>query len=176
MSTTAQQVPTATYDVDLLHSSIGFGVKHLGLSTYTTGFAAFTAQLGGGILTGTAQTGSLQIADEAFKAHVLAEDFLDAEAAPTLSFRSTAIRVGEGGGVEVDGQLTIKGITKPITATGEFATGADSYGNERVAFDLEAVIDRRAHGLTWQAETPNGSDAVGWGVTLHAHLELVAAA
>jgi polyisoprenoid-binding protein YceI len=176
MSTTLQQIPAGTYGVDTIHSTIGFGVKHLGLSTFRSGFARYDAQLADGVLTGTAEVASIQIEQPDLKGHVLAADFLDAEASPTLTFRSTEIRAAADGSVEVDGELTIKGITKAVTATGTYAAGQDPSGTERVAFELEAVVDRRAHGLDWQSELPSGGDALGWDVTLTAHLELVAAA
>jgi polyisoprenoid-binding protein YceI len=175
MSTTLQQVPAGTYNVDPIHSTIGFAVKHLGLSTFRTGFATYSAQLVDGVLTGSAEVDSIQIDMDAFKGHLLSGDFFDAENAPTLTFRSTEIRPAADGSVEVDGELTIKGITKPVTATGTFAAGQGPDGSERVAFGLEAVIDRRAHGIDWQAELPSGGDALGWDVTLTAHLELVKA-
>jgi polyisoprenoid-binding protein YceI len=175
MSTTLQQVPTGTYNVDPIHSTIGFSVNHLGISSFRTGFATYTAQLADGVLSGTAEVDSIQIGLDAFKGHLLSGDFFDAESAPTLTFTSTDIRPGADDSVEIDGELTIKGVTKPITATGTLSTGTGPDGSERVGIGLEAVIDRRGHGLEWNAEVSPGTNAVGWDVTLTAHLELVKA-
>jgi polyisoprenoid-binding protein YceI len=175
MSTTAQQVPAGTYNVDPIHSTIGFTVRHAGISTFRTGFAKYSVQLTDGVLTGSVEVDSIQIDMDAFKGHLLSGEFFDAENAPTLTFRSTEIRPAADGTVEVDGELTIKGVTKPVTATGHFSTGPGPDGSERVGFDLETVIDRRGHGMDWQAELATGNDAVGWEVTLTAHLELVKA-
>jgi polyisoprenoid-binding protein YceI len=173
MSTTAQQIPTGTYTVDPVHSSVGFGVKYNGLATFRSGFENFDAQLADGVLTGTADVTSVKIDEPNFKGHLLTEDFFNAEATPTVTFRSTDIRVADDGTAEVDGDLTIRGVTKPVTAKGNYAAGADPYGNERVAFELSAKVDRREYGLTWQNQLPTGGDAVAWDVTLVVELQLV---
>jgi polyisoprenoid-binding protein YceI len=175
MSTTLQQVPAGTYNVDPIHSTIGFSVNHLGISAFRTGFASYTAQLVDGVLTGTAEVDSIQIDLDAFKGHLLSGDFFDAEGSPTITFTSTEIRPAGDGSVEIDGDLTIRGITQPLSATGTFATGLGPDGSERVGINLEGVIDRRAYGLEWNAEVSPGTNAVGWDVTLTAHLELVKA-
>jgi polyisoprenoid-binding protein YceI len=173
MSTTAQQIPTGTYSVDPVHSTIGFGVKYNGLATFRSTFEKFDAQLADGVLTGTADVTSVAIEEPNFKGHLMTEDFFNAEVTPTVTFRSTAIRANEDGTAEVDGELTIKGVTKPVTATGSYAAGADPYGNERVAFELSTKVDRREFGLNWQNELPTGGDAVAWDVTLVVELQLV---
>jgi polyisoprenoid-binding protein YceI len=176
MSTTAQQVPTDTYNVDPVHSTIGFGVKYNGLATFRSTFEKFDAQLTDGVLTGSVDVTSIAIEEPNFKGHILTEDFFNAEVTPTITFRSTAIRVNDDGTAEVDGELTIKGTTKSVTGTGNFAAGADPYGNERVAFELSTKIDRREFGINWQNELPTGGDAVAWDVTLVVELQLVKAA
>jgi polyisoprenoid-binding protein YceI len=173
MSATIQQVPAGTFSVDPVHSTIGFGVKYNGLATFRSTFDTFDAQLSDGVLTGTAQVDSIQIDEPNFKGHLLSEEFFNAEATPTVTFRSTDIRPADDGSAEVDGELTIRGITKPVTATGSIAAGADPYGNERVAFELAAKVDRREFGLNWQNELPTGGDAVAWDVTLTVELQLV---
>lgn len=175
MSTTATQIPAGTYAVDPIHSSVGFGVKYNGLATFRSRFDSFDAQLADGVLTGSAQVESIQIDEPNFKGHLLSEEFFNAEATPTVTFRSTDIRVGDDGSVEVDGELTIRGTTKSVTATGTYAAGNDPYGNERVAFELQAKVDRREFGLNWQNELPTGGDAVAWDVTLVVELQLVKA-
>jgi polyisoprenoid-binding protein YceI len=173
MSTTAQQIPTDTYTVDPVHSTIGFGVKYNGLATFRSTFEKFDAQLAGGVLTGSADVSSIAVDEPNFKGHLLTADFFDAEVTPTVTFRSTAIRADEDGTVEVDGELTIKGVTKSVTATGSYAAGPDPYGNDRVAFGLTAKVDRREYGLNWQNQLPSGADAVAWDVTLVVDLQLV---
>ena len=172
-ATTVSQIPAGTYAADPIHSTIGFGVKYNGLATFRSTFDAFDAQLKDGVLTGTAHVTSIQIDEPNFKGHLLSEEFFSAEQTPTVTFRSTDIRPADDGTVEVDGELTIKGVTQAVTAKGNYAAGADPYGNDRVAFELEAKVDRREYGLNWQNQLPNGGDAVAWDVTLVVDLQLV---
>jgi polyisoprenoid-binding protein YceI len=173
MSTTAEQIPTETYSVDPVHSTVGFGVKYNGLATFRSTFEKFDAQLADGVLTGSVDVSSIAVDEPNFKGHLLTADFFDAEVTPTITFRSTAIRANGDGTAEVDGELTIRGTTKSVTAAGSYAAGADPYGNDRVAFELTAKVDRREFGLNWQNELPTGGDAVAWDVTLVVDLQLV---
>ena len=128
MSTTLQQVPTDTYGVDPVHSSFGFGVRYNGVATFRSSFDKVDAQLADGVLTGSADVRSIVIDEPRFKDHLLADDFFDVENTPTITFRSTDIRLAEDGTAELDGDLTIRGVTKPVTAKGTFATGGDAFG------------------------------------------------
>jgi polyisoprenoid-binding protein YceI len=175
VSTTLQQLPTGTYGVDPIHSSVGFGVRHLGISTFRTSFADFDASYVDGVLTGTAKVESIDIDLPDFKNHVLSAEFFDVANTPDVTFRSRDIRVTEDGIAEVDGDLAIKGITKPVVARGTYVQGEDPMGGERIAFELEAAVDRREFGLNWQSPMPKGGDVLAWDVTLQVHLELVKA-
>ncbi|MGZ6674312.1 MAG: YceI family protein, partial [Solirubrobacteraceae bacterium] len=92
---------------------------------------------------------------------------------PTITFRSTDIRLAEDGTAELDGDLTIRGVTKPVTATGSFAVGGDAFGNDRIAFEVQTTVDRREFGLNWQMAKPDGSEALAYDVTISAELQLV---
>ena len=173
MSTTLQQIPTGAYGLDPVHSTIGFGVRYNKLATFRSTFDKLDAQLADGVLTGTADASSIVIDEPNFKGHLLSGEFFDVESTPTITFRSTDIRVADDGSAEVDGELTIRGITKPVTAKGTFASGGDAFGNERVAFELETTVDRRDFGLNWQNQLPDGSDALAYDVTISADLQLV---
>jgi polyisoprenoid-binding protein YceI len=173
MSTTAQQIPAGTYASDQLHSTIGFGVKYNGIATFRSTFEKFDAQLADGVLTGSADVASIAIDEPNFKGHLMSEEFFNAEVTPTVTFRSTAIRVDDDGTAEVDGELTIKGITKPVTATGTFAAGPDGFGGERAAFELSVKIDRREFNLNYQNPLPTGGDSLAYDVTLVVDLQLV---
>jgi len=172
MSTTLEQVPTGTYTLDTVHSSIGFGVKY-NIGTFRTTFDHVDAQLADGVLTGTAQASSIKIDQPQFKQHLVGEEFFNVEVTPNVTFRSTDIRPAADGGVEVDGELTIRGVTKPVTATGSYNAGPDAFGNNRVGFELEAAVDRREFGLNWQNPLPNGSDSLAWQVVISVDLQLV---
>lgn len=174
-TTTIQQVPAGTYNLDPVHSSFGFAVKHNGVSTFRGHFEEVEAKLEGGLLVGTAQVGSIKTAIPDLSAHLLSPEFFNAAETPTIAFRSSEIRIAEDGSVEVDGELEIRGATKPVTAKGSFAAGVGLSGADVVGLDLEAAIDRREYGLDWQAPLPGGGEALAWDVTLEVHLELVRA-
>jgi polyisoprenoid-binding protein YceI len=172
-ATTIEQVPTGAYNLDPVHSTFGFAIKHNGVSTFRGQFEQVDARLQDGVLTGTAQVESVKTAIPDLKQHLLSPDFFNAPETPTVEFRSTGIRLAGDGDVEVDGELTIRGVSKPVTATGSMASGIGISGAEVVGFDLEAGIDRREYGLNWQAELPSGGEVLAWDVVLEVHLELV---
>jgi len=174
MSTaTIQQVPSDTFTLDPVHSSFGFGIKHNGISTFRGQFEQVDARLEHGVLIGMAQVESIKTAIPDLRGHLLSPDFFNAAETPTVEFRSTDIRLGEDGSAEVDGELTIRGVTKPVTARGTFASGSNLGGSDVVGFDLEATVDRREYGLNWQAQLPKGGEVLAWDVTLQIHLELI---
>jgi polyisoprenoid-binding protein YceI len=174
MSTVAQQIPTGTWTVDPIHSTASFAVKHLGISTFRSSFGEVDAALTDGVLTGSVEVESIDIANPDFKGHVLSGEFFDVENTPTVDFRSTSIDVADDGTARVDGELTIKGITQPVTGEGTYTGPIEGmYGERRVAVELEAEVDRFAHGLKWQADLPNGGKALAEKVRLIVHLELV---
>ena len=170
--TTTTQIPAGTYGLDPIHSTFGFAVTHNGVSKFRGHFDKVDAKLEDGVLVGTVQVDSVVTAIPDLKGHLLSPDFFNAEQTPTITFQSRDIRVGDDGSVEVDGDLTLRGVTKPVTARGSFAAGTGMRGNEVVGFDLETTIDRRDYGLNWQAPLPAGGDALAWDVKLEVHLEL----
>jgi polyisoprenoid-binding protein YceI len=172
MTTVIEQVPTGAYALDPVHSSIGFAVKY-NVGTFRSSFGEVDATFADGVLTGTAKVSSVNIDQPQFKEHVLAEDFFNAAATPEITFRSTEIRPGADGAVEVDGELSIRGVTKAVTATGTYTTGGDAFGNNRVGFQIETTVDRREFGLNWQNQLPNGNDSLAWDVVISADLQFV---
>lgn len=176
MSTTATQIPAGTYGLDAIHSTIGFGVKYNGVATFRSSFEKYDATLVDGVLTGSADVSSITIDEPNFKGHLLGEDFFNAESTPTVTFKSTDVKVAEDGSAEVAGDLTIRGVTKAVVAKGAYSAGPDAFGNERASFELSTTVDRREFGLNWQNALPNGSDALAWDVTLNVDLQFVKAA
>jgi polyisoprenoid-binding protein YceI len=175
MSITVQQVPVGKYNLDPVHSTFGFVVTHNGVSKFRGQFEQVDASLEDGVLVGSAQVESIKTAIPELGGHLLSPDFFNAAETPTVKFRSSDIRISDDGSVEVPGELTIRGITKPVTATGSFASGVGISGADVVGLDLEATIDRREYGLNWQAELPRGGDVLAWDVKLEIHLELAKA-
>jgi polyisoprenoid-binding protein YceI len=127
-------------------------------------------------LEGAARAESISIVDPpAFREHVVrGADFFDADHHPEILFRSERVDLAENGTATVAGELTIKGLSRPITATGTYQRPVeDPYGSLRAALELRAVLDRRDWGMSWQQPLPDGTDAVGWDVELTVQLELV---
>ena len=175
MSTTIEQqtaVPAGTWQADPVHSSVGFAVKYLGVATFTGELTNFEASLEDGELIGMAQVASVEVKDENLKAHLQSPDFFDAERHPAVSFSGREVGAGR-----FEGELTIKGVTRPATLEGT-VTGpvTDPYGNERYGLALTTVVDRTAFGLNWNTPLPGGGSALANDVTLRADLSLVKAA
>jgi len=106
------------------------------------------------------------------RASVLGPEFFDVERHPEITFRSTAIRLADDGRAEVDGELTIRGLTRPVTATGRYAPPRPSSFGEVAGLELHATFDRREFGFDWQMELPGGGDAVSWDVEVDIDLLL----
>jgi polyisoprenoid-binding protein YceI len=175
--TVKQQVPVGTYAVDPVHSTIHFAVVHNGVSTFRSGFREYEAKLEGGEepkLTGSVEVGSVDIAEEMLKGHLLSPEFFDAERHPRLKFGSTRFEVGEDGSLDLRGELEIRGQVHEVTASGRFAElGSDLAGSARVGLSLSASVDRRDFGLDWQAELPSGGEVLDYRVEIAVDLELV---
>jgi polyisoprenoid-binding protein YceI len=178
MSTqTIQRIPTGTYVVDPIHSSIGFAVVHNGVSTFRSGFDAYEVELHGGEgprLEGSVEISSIRIDEPQLKGHLLSPEFFDAERHPRLRFESSALEVAEDGAATIRGELEIGGEVREVEASGRFvALGADLAGKARVGLSLEAAVDRRSFGLDWQAELPSGGEVLDYEVGIAVELELV---
>jgi polyisoprenoid-binding protein YceI len=174
MSVTATQVPTGTWVVDPVHSTAEFSVKHL-ISTFRAGFEDVSGRLivgdDGLAIEGSVPVESVGIRQPDLRAHVLAPDFFDAENHPTVEFRSTSVRQ-DGEELAFEGELTIRGATRPVTARGRVAGPVEAPWGQSLAVELETVLDRNDYGLTWQMEAPGGRKALGDEVVLSVHLEL----
>jgi len=171
-----------TYDIDRTHSSVHFAVEHI-VSTFRASFDDIDGRLigddAGMRLGAAARVESVSIVDPpAFREHVVrGDDFFQADVHPELSFRSTDLELRDDGSASVTGELTIRGVSRPITAEGSYRPPTvDPFGAARAALTLHATVDRRDWGLSWQLPLPDGGDAVGWKVELTAELELVKAA
>jgi polyisoprenoid-binding protein YceI len=176
MSTTIEQraIPAGTWNADTVHSGLGFEVPYA-VATFGGEVTDFNVSLTDGRLKGAARIASIQLKEENLTAHLLSPEFFDAERFPELTFVSKEIR-RQGDDVEIDGDLTLKGITKPATLTGTI-TGptVDHFGATRVGFKLQTVIDRTQFDIKWNMQLPSGEPALGNEVTLKADLTLVQA-
>ena len=165
-----------TYTADPVHSSFAFSVRYQGVSLFKGSLDEVDAKLVDGTLEGAAKVESISIrTPEQFRAHVLSAEFFDAENHPTVDFRSSDVELDEDGTVKVEGELTIKGITKPVTAAGTWtAPEADAFGGTRGHLTLEAVVDRTQYDMNWNMPLPSGGNALANDVTLTVDVSLVA--
>jgi polyisoprenoid-binding protein YceI len=169
-TSTAQERLAGSWNFAAVHSSAEFAVKYV-VSTFRGSIEDLSASLQDGVLTGSAKIASIKVKDDNLTGHLMAPDFFDAESHPEISFRSTSIEAN-GDDVTVDGELTLKGVTKPIKATGKLEGPAQDFmGNTRLGFTLETTIDRTDFGVSWNAELPSGGKALQDEVTLHVELE-----
>jgi polyisoprenoid-binding protein YceI len=173
MSTTTALA--GTFNADPVHSSFGFAVKYQNVSMFRGTLGDVTATLVDGKLEGTAQVESISIVTpEQFRAHVMSADFFDVENYPTVTFTSTDVELADDGTAKVAGDLTIRGVTKSVAATGTWqAPSQDAFGNTRAHLQLETTIDRTEFGLNWNMPLPNGGDALANDVTLTVDVALV---
>ena len=164
-----------TYAADPVHSSFGFSVRYQGVSLFKGTLDEVAATLTDGRLDGAAKVESISIrTPEQFRAHVLSPEFFDAAGHPEVTFTSSDIDLREDGAVTVEGELTIKGITRPVTATGTWiAPAPDAFGSTRGHLNLETQVDRTEFDMNWNAPLPSGGKALANEVTITVELSLV---
>lgn len=173
-------IPAGSYVIDPTHSRIGFSARHAVITKVRGAFNSFegkgSVHDGQANLEVTINTDSIDTRQADRDAHLKSEDFFNAAAFPQIKFVSTSVKqVGEG--FVVDGNLTIKDVTKPLTI--EFAyTGAatDPFGNKRVGLEGEAEINRPDFGLTWNAILETGGVLVSEKIKLEFEISAIAQA
>jgi polyisoprenoid-binding protein YceI len=175
--TKAPALPAGKFKIDPVHSTVGFEVKHM-ISTFRGTFGDYDASLdnsnGTARLTGSAEVASVDVRDENLAAHLQSPDFFDGDRHPEIRFGSDRIELAEDGSLSLDGELTIRGVTRPIRASGRYEhLEADMTGSARIGLGLETTVDRREFGIDWNAALPKGGFALGNDVKLVVHLELV---
>ncbi len=156
------RIAAGTYKVDPSHSSVGFEVRHMGIATVRGAFRSFEGTIDTSgetpILKGEVDVDSIDTGDENRDGHLKSPEFFDTERHPSISFHTTAIDSADDDTVRLAGEITIKGTTKPIELSGTAAEGGtDPWGNERIGFEVEGVIDRREFDLKWNQTLPNGN-------------------
>ena len=181
MSTTTEirQSLAGTWQLDPVHSSIGFEIPYLS-GTFKGQFSEADARLvvtdSEATLDGSAKVESVDVKDENLSTHLQSPDFFDAERHPELLFSAHDIDLGDET-VAARGSLTIKGVTKPVEVTGTItAPMVDAYGRERIGLVLSTTVDRHDFGVSWNTPLPTGEPAVGDEVTILAELYFLRAA
>ena len=170
----------ATWNIDSSHSRTGFSVKHLVISDVKGEFAktAGKAQIDDADLSRssvevTIEVGSVDTRDEKRDNHLKSADFFDAAKFPAITFKSTKVVAGKDGALTVDGNLTMHGVTKPVTLEGSITKAiTDPWGLTRRGASFTGKLDRKEWGVSWSKVTDVGA-VVGDEVKLDIQAELV---
>ena len=176
--TTTTAAPTLAWKADPVHSGADFAVRHMVVSTFRGGFSEVSGELDltGDTprISGAVAAAGIQVKDENLYGHLQSPEFFDSERHPEIRFDSATVSRAADGALTVEGDLTIKGTTKRVVATGQWTEiEADITGNPRIGIDLDTTIDRTAYGLNWNAPLPKGGFALDNDVKLSVHLEFV---
>jgi polyisoprenoid-binding protein YceI len=165
-------LPTGNWALDPVHSTIGFELPYLA-GIFRGHFTDVDAKLTAESLTGSARVTSVDVKDENLAAHLQSPEFFDVERYPELTFVSDSVE-RSGDELKVHGELTIRGITKPVELDGTIADPmTDAFGRERVNITLDTSVDRTEFGLNWNMPLPNGQPALQNEVKLIAELYFV---
>ena len=180
MSTaTVTTIPSGTYAIDPTHSRIGFVARHAMVTKVRGSFNEFD---GSGSFDADDPTRSrLQLTIEAASidtrnadrdAHLRSNDFFDMETYPEITFTSTKVETVDPEHYRVSGNLTIKGVTKPVTVDFEYTgTAVDPYGNTRIGLDGTTTVNRKDWGVSWNAALEAGQPRSHWPAASGARLE-----
>ena len=174
-TTTAPEIAgyrPGTWTLDPAHSEVHFSVRHMMISKVRGTFGMKSATLIApenpleASVTASVDVASVDTKDKGRDDHLRSADFFDVENHPTMEFRSTGARV-EAGDFLVDGDLTIRGITKPVTFEFDFGGfGVDPWGNYKAGATAKTVVNREEFGLTWNAALETGGVLVSDKITL----------
>jgi polyisoprenoid-binding protein YceI len=167
MTTFAQL--TGKYDFDPLHSRIGFVARHAMVTKIRGQFKEFTGSLQAdgddpakSSVVVNIKAHSVDTGNADRDGHLKSGDFLELDQYPEISFTSTAVRQTGDTDFEVDGDLTVKDVTKPVTiAISHEGSATDPYGNLRIGFEGKTTISRKEFGITWNAALETGGVLVG---------------
>lgn len=174
MSTTAASTATGTYTIDPTHSRIGFVARHAMITKVRGSFNEFT---GSGYFDAenpsashlelTVEAASIDTRNADRDGHLRSNDFFDMDTYPQITFASTAVEAVGDETYRVTGDLTIKGVTKPVTVDLTYeGTATDPFGNQRLGLEGSVVVNRKDWGVTWNAPLEAGGVLVGEKVTL----------
>jgi polyisoprenoid-binding protein YceI len=181
-SSTAIQIPgyvVGTWAIDAAHSTVGFAVRHMMVSKVRGYFREFSGEIvtaedpARSSVTATIDLSSIDTRQEQRDAHIRSADFFDVDNHPQMTFRSTAVRT-EGADWLVDGDLTIKGTTRPVTLALELnGFGPDAYGGTRAGFSARTEINRNEFGVDIKMPMDGGGVVVGDKISVELEIEAV---
>jgi polyisoprenoid-binding protein YceI len=169
-----------TWDVDAIHSEVSFVVRHMVVSKVRGRFDKFEATIItaenplASSVEATIEAGSINTVQEQRDAHIRSADFLDAENHPDITFVSRGLRPS-GKNFSLDGDLTIRGVTKPVTLELEVnGFGPDPFGGTRAGFTATTEIDRQDFGVSYNGPIPGADNAMVLSDKVALHIEIEA--
>ena len=181
-ASTRTQVPgyvVGTWDIDPVHSDVSFTVRHMMVSKVRGRLGTFSGEIvtapefTESVVTATVDASSVDTGNTQRDGHIRTADFFEVENHPTWSFRSAAIRP-DGDDYALDGELTIKGVTRPVTFSLEVnGFGPDAYGGTRAGFSAATTINRSDFGVDISMPLDGGGVVVGDKVTINLEIEAV---
>lgn len=170
-------IPAGAWQLDTAHSTIGFSVRHMMVSKVRGRFSAFTADivtaddLTRSSVVATVEMASIDTGDAGRDEHLRANDFFDVAAHPNMTFRSTGIS-GTDDEVKLQGDLTVKGVSRPVTFDLEVGgVGKDPWGSTKAGFTASTTISRKDFGLEYNAALETGGVLIGDKVTIEVDIE-----
>jgi len=182
--TTATNIPgyvAGTWTIDPVHSEVGFSVRHMMVSKVRGRFTNFSGEIVTGAdpftssATAEIDLKSITTGQDQRDEHLRSADFFEVEKYPTMTYRSTGARFEDGNYI-LDGELTLKGVTKSVPLVLEFnGFGPDPYGGTRAGFTASGEINRRDFNVSFSTPMQNGGAVVADKITLHLEIEAVLA-
>ncbi len=168
-----------SWTIDPSHSEVSFTVRHLMLSKVRGTFRTFRGQitvnddLQASSVTAEIDMDSIDTRDQNRDNHLRTKDFFEVEKYPTMTYRSTGVRA-DGDDYVVDGELTLHGVTRPVSLALELGgVGPDSYGGTRAGFSASTAINRNDFGVDIKMPMDGGGVVVGDKITIHLEVEAV---
>ena len=181
-SSLAIQIPgyvVGAWEIDPTHSTVGFSVRHMMVSKVRGYFRDFKGEIvtaenpTESSVEASIQLGSIDTRQEQRDAHIRSADFFDVENHPTMLFRSTSVKT-DGADWTVEGELTIKGITRPVVLDLELnGFGRDAFGGTRAGFSAKTEINRNEFGVDIKMPMDGGGVVVGDKITVELEIEAV---
>jgi polyisoprenoid-binding protein YceI len=183
-ATTETAIPgyeAATWTIDPIHSEVGFSVRHMMVSKVRGRFTTFSGEIvtaddpTESSVTAEIDLSSINTGQEQRDEHIKSADFFEVETYPTMTYKSTGVRVADGEYI-LDGDLTLKGVTKSVPLRLELnGFGPDPYGGTRAGFTATGEINRRDFNVNFSAPMQNGGVVVADKITLQLEIEAVKA-
>ena len=181
-ASTSTQLPgyvVGTWDIDPVHSDVSFTVRHMMVSKVRGRLGTFSGEIvtapefADSSVTATVDATSVDTGNAQRDGHIRTADFFEVESHPTWSFRSTALRA-DGGDHALDGELTIKGVTRPVTFNLEVnGFGPDAYGGIRAGFSATTTVNRSDFGVDIAMPLDGGGVVVSEKVQVALEIEAV---